>query len=127
MIGRIERIMENTAKNGNKYWLIAIEGKLFAAWKEELIKNLAQGDLVDITWQDFEGFKNVEKIVKVQNPNGIDNKTRHIIRMSCLRSAVELLSGLGMKRPSLKRVLKLAGMFETYVYGTSESANKSLG
>ncbi|MEM3389709.1 MAG: hypothetical protein QW491_09905 [Thermoproteota archaeon] len=123
MIGRIQKIMEGTAKNGNKYWLISIEGKYFAAWTSELVEGLKDGDLVDITWQDSNGFRNIEKIVRVQNPgNGkevMDAKTRHIIRMSCLRSAVELMANLGIKRPSMKKLLSLSSIFENYVYGAN--------
>lgn len=111
MRGTIEKIWENKTKNGKKYWVISVDGKRYSVWNEELLKGLAVGDAVELSWTGSGRFMNVSKIVKLSVAE--DSKAMQIIRMSCLRSAVEFFSG--SRRPRLERVLSLAKTFEDYV------------
>jgi hypothetical protein len=110
MRGRIERIWENKTKRGNRYWIISINGKRYTIWDKELLKGLSVGDVVELSWTRSGRFMNVNKIIRLSDDQ---DKIMQIIRMSCLRSAVELMSGA--KRPRPDTVLKIAKQFEDYV------------
>jgi len=78
------------------------------------MRGLSVGDLVELSWAGSGKFKNINKIIKLSED---ENKIKQIIRMSCLRSAVELLSRT--KDPKLEEVLKIATIFEEYVLKSS--------
>ena len=110
--GKIEKISERKTRNGKRYWVITVDGKEYSVWDEDLIKGLSIGDLVEISWTEAGKFLNVNKIEKLLDGQG---RIKQIIKLSCLRLAIELLSN--SKNPRPERVLSVARAFEDYVNG----------
>jgi len=106
--------IDRKEKSGKKYALLEIDGDLYSCWDEKLLYGLHEGS-VDYDWRQSGNFK---KITDIKNPSGpeIENKDARIVRMSCLRTAGEIISGerLDLKL-KIEKVLDTSKIFEKYV------------
>jgi len=114
MEGRIEKIWEN-AKDGKKYWVLAINGDKYSVWDEKYMGDLDEGSIVDYNWIKSGNFRKITGIRKLDTQSG-DRKNEQIIRMSCLKSAAVLVTDFDTD-PDKKGELALgiARKFEEYV------------
>jgi hypothetical protein len=118
MQGTIKRIWENQSKKGETYWVLLIDGKRFSLWDRNLLQGLKEGERVDFLWKHDRQYKKIININTLSNGN---EKDIQIIRMSCIRSAAELLSDMILSLDEKSEVaINLARQFESYVLGKEE-------
>lgn len=114
MEGKIEKIWENE-KNGKKYWVLAINGERYSVWDEKYINGISEGSVVDYNWKKSGNFRKITDIKKL-DVQPLDRKNEQIVRMSCLRSASEILAGLELEpREKVDLALDISKIFEKYV------------
>ena len=115
MQGTIEKIWENRNQKGETYWVLLINGQRFSLWDGSLLEGLKEGDRIDFLWKSAGRFKNITKITKLSNGN---NKQIRIIRMSCIRSAAELVSDAAINQgEKAELITRLEKQLESYVLG----------
>lgn len=129
MKGRVEGIWQNKDRRGRDFWILDVAGEQYSVWDRKFIQDLVQGDEIELLWTEAGRYKNVTKIVRLgTQPNGhappptpipsVDPKSLQIIRMSCLRSAADLLARSSLIPETKKqRTLEIAKDFEEYVLG----------
>lgn len=117
MKGEIEKIWENESRNGKRYLGISVDGERYTLWEDEYFDKLKEGDIIDFEWKKSGKYKNITKINMNNDDNDfMERKQESIIRMSCLKSASELIAGSDLE--PVKRAdmaLDFAGKFEKYV------------
>ena len=117
MEGKIEKIWENE-KNGKKYWVLAIGGDRYSVWDEKYIHGLSEGAVVDYKWRQSGNFRKITDLRKIDpepeiDPYKRDRKSIEIVRMSCLKSASEILNGLFIDPDKkVKKALEISREFE---------------
>jgi hypothetical protein len=123
MKGRINRIWTNERKDGTKYWVLSIDGQRYSVWNQELVEGLNEGDVVDFEFKQSGNFRNITKLSKIKEQIYANDTQKQIVRMSCLRSAAELLSDSGLTYDvRVKEALKVANKFEQWVIGHGRRA-----
>jgi hypothetical protein len=120
MKGNVEKIWENETANGKQYWVLQIGDDRYSVWEPELVAGLVEGDAVDYDWKKSGQYKKITSLARYplqdvpQSPG--ERKNSQIIRMSCLRSATEILSGFEEKlEKKVEMALNIAKQFESYV------------
>lgn len=117
MKGEIEKIWDNESRNGKRYLGISVDGERYTLWEDEYFDKLKEGDIIDFEWKKSGKYKNITKINMNNDDNDfMERKQESIIRMSCLKSASELIAGSDLE--PVKRAdmaLDFAGKFEKYV------------
>ena len=122
MRGKIERIWENQTKNGEKYWVLSISGKNYSVWDSSVIEGLSEGAEVEYEFKRSGKYNKITDLKVIQEPaqsgqtQTQDTRELRIIRMSCLKSAVELISDY-RSEPERKigKALEISKRFERYV------------
>jgi len=116
MRGEIQRISERQKKDGTRYWVLRISGEQYLIWNEKLMEGLQEGDFAEF---EFKRKGNFNTITKIKKTLSYDERHLQITRMSCLRSACEIVSGAGFMNVEkrAKVALKIAKTFEEYVIG----------
>jgi len=116
MKGTIEKIWENQRKDGEKYWVLAIDGQRYSVWEESLLAGLNPGDAVDFSYTTSGRYKKITRMARAEELQ--EKRSREIVRMSCIRSAAELVAN-SEDSPEKKAelVLKLARQFEQHILG----------
>ena len=129
MKGRIEKIWDNESRNGQRYLGISIDGKRYTLWEEQYFDQLQEGDVIDFEWKKSGRFKNITEIKYNNEDNNYpEKKLKSIIRMSCLKSASELISDSDIeagKRADM--AIDFARKFEDYIkedFEDSKDSNK---
>jgi len=123
MRGIIEQVWENESRNGQKYLTVQVEGERYSVWDDKYFDVLQEGASIDYEFRQSGNFKHLTDIEPVDgNGNGIppyqpNNKDRQITRMSCLKSASEIMAPVQLD-PDTKRemVIDTARYFERYVF-----------
>jgi len=117
MQGRINKIWENESKDGKKYWVLGIDGRRYSVWDEDYMKDLGEGSLIEYSCKKSGKYNNITDIKKIQTDEPYSNrKDEQIIRMSCLKSASELLSGIDLEPEKKADVaIGIARKFQKYV------------
>lgn len=120
MRGIIENVWENESKNGQQYVTVQIGGERYSVWDKKYFDQLQEGIEIDYEVRESGNFKNLNDIRPVERPNQTGNYTNHkdkqITRLSCLKSASEILA-LAHLDIDIKRdmVIDTARYFERYV------------
>ena len=117
MKGEIEKIWDNESRNGERYLGLSVDGQRYTLWEEKYFDKLQEGDVIDFEWKKSGKYRNITKI-NMNDDNGdfMERKQESIIRMSCLKSASELIAGSDLepgKRADM--ALGFARKFERYV------------
>lgn len=127
MKGTVEKIWENKSRAGQKYLALSIDGQKYSLWEEKYFDQIHEGEVVDFDWKKSGKFRNITRIAPIDEDNFYsDKRQRSIIRMSCLRSASELLSDSGIeldKKPDL--TIEVARKFEKYIMEDYADGNDS--
>ena len=123
MKGRIERIEEKHARNGQTYLLLSIDGQNYSLWDGKAFDGVREGDLVEYKWKQSGDYRNITDIAPVAEPSGNGQPVREvqILKMSCLKSASTILGNLDCE-PDERVTLTIgaARRFEKYVTGEEE-------
>jgi len=117
--GKVNKIWENESKDGRKYWVLSIDGKRYSVWDEDYIKGLDEGSFVEYSCKKSGRYNNITDLKKINTDDSyLNRKDEQIIRMSCLKSASELLMGIEME-PDKKAdiAIGIARKFQKYVKG----------
>jgi hypothetical protein len=121
MRGRIEKIEPHELKDGRKYLSLSIDGETYSLWDEKYMSSLEEGMPVKYEWRKSGRFKNITKIERNKNQgyqNANKEKNEQIIKMSCLRSACEILANAHMgPLEKGKLAIDIARMYEAHVFG----------
>ena len=123
MRGIIEQVWENSSKKGQKYLTVQVGGERYSVWDDKYFDALQEGITIDYDFRQSGNFKNMTDIQTVDgNGNGRpqyapNGKDRQIARMSCLKSASEILAPVQLD-PDAKKDLTIetARFFERYVF-----------
>ena len=121
MRGIIDQIWENESRNGQKYLTVQIEGERYSVWDTDYFDVLAPGATINYDVRQSGNFKHLTDIEQVENqqvpPYRPNSKDRQITRMSCLKSASEIMAPVQLE-PNTKRekVIETARYFERYVF-----------
>jgi hypothetical protein len=98
--GTVDKLWRNERPDGSKYWVVSIDGKRYSTWNEQLIRNLTPGDEVAFSCTTSGRHHTLMALKRVGQPRRAKPETlvasrtsRPIVRMSCLRTAAELLRG----------------------------------
>jgi len=117
MKGRIEKIWDNESRNGERYLGLTIDGQRYTLWEDKYFDQVQEGDVIDFEWKKSGRFKNIMKI-KYDNDGGNypEKKLKSIIRMSCLKSASELLADSDIEAKKRADIaIDFAKKFENYI------------
>lgn len=124
--GKIEKIWENKTRDGTPYWVLAINGDRYSAFEQEMLHGLQEGDEIEFDWKQAGRYRNLAELRKLSasRADAPYDRDLSIVRMSCLRSAAELLAyqRLGLEKKG-ELVVDLAARFEAYVLGGSRFAD----
>jgi hypothetical protein len=123
MRGTIDRIWENESRSGQKYLTVQVGSERYSVWDDKYFDMLQEGVTIDYDFKQSGNFKNMTDIEPANgNGNGLpqyqpNNKDRQIARMSCLKSASEILAPVQLD-PDAKKDLTIdtARFFERYVF-----------
>ena len=121
MRGLIEQVWENEARSGQKYLTVQIDGERYSLWDTKYFDHVQEGLQIEYEVRKSGNCKHFTEITPVKEqerpvyrPNGRDIQ---IARLSCLKSASEIVSPVHMDIDSKQEmVIKLAKWFERYVF-----------
>jgi hypothetical protein len=125
MRGTIDHVWENETKGGQKYLTVQMNGERYSVWDSKYFDTIREGASVNYDLKQSGNFTHLIDIEPVNgngNGNGAppyqpNNKDRQIARMSCLKSASEILAPVQLD-PDKKKQLTIdtARFFERYVF-----------
>lgn len=121
MQGIVDKIWENETRDKKRYHVLEIGGEKYSVWDPNLLEGLGEGNQVEYEWKQSGNFKKITdlKLIDPASESGSyksDRKSREIVRMSCLRSASEILHGLFIDPDEkTRKALDIAREFEKYV------------
>jgi len=131
MKGEIEKIWKNQTSDGRRYNMLQIGGERYSLWEEDYLDKLQEGQTLEFDFRESGEFKNINRIYEPTGENkeprkdakqelppeyNNDPKTKKIIKMSCLRSASQIL--VGSRIPAGERAektIEIAKKFEKYI------------
>lgn len=122
MKGIIDNVWENESKNGKKYVTVEIAGEKYSVWDTGYFDHLKQGAEISYDVRQKGSFKNLIDITPAgdatEEPVYRGRKDRQIARLSCLRSASEILAPIHMDTDAKRDlVIDTARYFERYITG----------
>ncbi len=123
MKGRIEKVEEKHAKNGQKYLLLSIDGENYSLWDGKAFDRVSEGELVEYKWKASGDYRNITEIEPSQDEasNGPTTRDVHILKMSCLKSASAILGNLDVDpEERVGLTIAAARRFEKYITAEDE-------
>lgn len=136
MKGKISKMWINSLGDGRTYATLQIGEDRYQLWDQEQIKSISQGDTIEYDFSKSGRYKNISKLTKVmaskKKPEEehasiiplykgkLDRETiksREIVRMSCLKSALYASSDLIDYEFDEKtdKIIEVAKKFEKYI------------
>ena len=119
MLGKIEKVWENEAQNGQPYIVVSIEGQRYSLFDKDFLGKLQEGDVVEYDWKKAGKFRNIRNLERVEfqpQLSAIPDKDRQILRMSCVKSASTIFSDLQAEpQQKVDLTLSAARQFERYI------------
>jgi hypothetical protein len=122
MKGKIDKIWQNETADGRRYDVLQIGGEKYSLWDEKYFGRIQEGQVLDFKFRESGDFRNITEIYEPTGQQTSDRKDyaqerlKKIIKMSCLKSASEVLSG--SKIPYADRAgkaIEIARRFERYI------------
>ena len=110
MRGTIEQIWDNETSNGKPYRTVQISGQRYNIWDNKYFDMLQKGEDIEYDFRQSGNYRHITEMrisggngpgsYRNNHPNsnskggnsGHNNKDRQIARMSCLKSASEILA-----------------------------------
>ena len=126
MKGAVDKIWENDTKDNKQYHVLEIGGEKYSVWDPKLVEGLEEGSEIEYDWKKSGDYKKITGLRKLDTtpeiePYRIDRKQTQIIRMSCLKSASELLHADKIDSVGkANQALKIARKFEDYVTSSGD-------
>ena len=120
MRGVVEQVWENESRSGQPYLTVQINGERYTVWDTKYFDQLREGAEIEYEFRQSGNFKNITEVrspSEEQQPQAYQNdRDRQITRLSCLKSAAEILAPAQLD-PDTKRqlVIDTARVFERYV------------
>lgn len=133
MRGTVDKIWHNQRADGSEYWVLSIDGQRYSTWVKSMAANIRQGDVVEFVFSDSGRYKNLTALKRTgalsfaatQKP-GVDTKLLRKVRMSCLRTAAELLNGTTLlPEQRLTLATDMAQKIEKYVLRPPDNSSKT--
>jgi len=120
MKGIVEEIWENESKNGQKYLTVQIGGERYSVWDTKYFDQLRVGGEIECDVKQSGNFRHLTDIKAADEQQAPhyqpNNRDRQITRMSCLKSASEILAPAHLDIDSKRDlVVETARFFERYV------------
>lgn len=132
MRGTIDKIWENKTTKGTEYRTLQIGDQRYNVWDTKYFDQLQEGEDIEFDFKESGKYKHITDMTlsgsghrsNNHNQNSTHNnnytpnhKERQIARMSCLKSASEILAPVQMD-PDAKKdiVIDTAKFFERYVF-----------
>jgi hypothetical protein len=121
MKGVIEEVWENESRNGQKYLTVQIAGEKYSVWDTKYFDQLQVGAEIDYDFRQSGNFKNITDLRPLQEqmspPYQPNHRDRQITRLSCLKSASEILAPVHLDIDAKRDlVIDTARYFERYVF-----------
>jgi len=122
MKGTIEQIWENESRMGQKYLTVLIDGERYSIWDTKYFDLLRDGTEIEYDVRQSGNYKHLTDIKPVEEQQNFpsyqpNNKDKHIARMSCLKSASEILAPIHLDVDAKRDlVVETAKYFERYVF-----------
>jgi len=122
MRGTIEQIWENESRMGQKYLTVLIDGERYSIWDTKYFDLLQDGTEIEYDVHQSGNYKHLTDIKPVEEQQNFpsyqpNNKDKHIARMSCLKSASEILAPIHLDVDAKRDlVVETAKYFERYVF-----------
>jgi hypothetical protein len=127
--GTVGKIWHNQRADGSQYWVLSIDGQRYSTWDSSLVANIQEGDPVEFAFTNSGRYRNLTAIKRLPGSPFITADklvpgagTLRSIRMSCLRTAAEMLKDttfLPEQRVSLS--IAMAKRLENHVLGLPEA------
>lgn len=127
--GTVSKIWHNQRADGSEYWVLLIDGQRYSTWDSNLIANIEEGDSVEFAFTHSGRYRNLTALKRLPGSPFITADklipsagTLRSIRMSCLRTAAEMLKDttfLPEQRVSLS--IAMAKRLENHVLGSPEA------
>lgn len=123
MLGTVSKIWRNEREDGSEYWVLSINGRRYSVFDLDLVKGISEGDFVEFSYAKSGKYRNIVYI-KRASPEGfvtadtpvLPPEPIRILRMSCLRTAAELLNGTKLSvQDRLSNLLETATQLEEHV------------
>jgi len=122
MKGEVEKVWKNETQDGRRYEVLQINGDRYSLWEEDYLDRIQEGQSLEFDFRESGDFKNITKIYEKpetgpeEKRNEYDGRNRKIIRMSCLRSASQILGGSRIPAGErAEKTIEIAKKFEKYV------------
>jgi len=122
MKGEVEKVWRNEAQDGRRYEVLQISGQRYSLWEEDYLDRIQEGQSLEFDFRESGDFKNITRIYEKpesgseEKRNGYDGRNRKIVRMSCLRSASQILGGSRIPAGErAEKTIEIAKKFEKYV------------
>ena len=121
MKGIIEQIWENKSRNGQAYLTVQIDGERYGVWDTKYFDQLQVGGEIEYDFRQSGNFKNITDLRPLDGqpsaPYQPNHRDRQITRLSCLKSASEILAPVHLNVDSKRElVVDTARYFERYVF-----------
>jgi len=119
MRGKIESLELRRLKDGREYLSLDIDGERYSLWDKDYFDKIRLGDFVEYECKQSGRYRNITQI----ESTGLDyqdesrKRNEQIARMSCLKSASEILANAHMEPVEKAHLaLDIARMFEAYIF-----------
>jgi len=122
MKGEVEKVWKNETQDGRRYEVLQINGDRYSLWEEDYLDRVQEGQSLEFDFRESGEFKNITKIYEKpesgseEKRNEYDGRNRKIVRMSCLRSASQILGGSRIPAGErAEKTIEIAKKFEKYI------------
>jgi len=122
MKGEVEKVWKNETQDGRRYEVLQINGERYSLWEEDYLDRVQEGQSLEFDFRESGEFKNITKIYEKpesgseEKRNEYDGRNRKIVRMSCLRSASQILGGSRIPAGErAEKTIEIAKKFEKYI------------
>jgi len=96
--GIVDRIWRNERDDGSQYWVISIDGQRYSAFDKQVVGEVQEGESVEFAYTKSGRYKNLTALKRTgasafttADRLSIRSESLRIVRMSCLRTAAEML------------------------------------
>ena len=122
MKGEVERVWKNRTFDGREYCVIQVNGEKYSLWDDRYFDRIQEGQEIEFDFRDSGDFKNITRIGEPSEQQPFDRtdydqeRQNSIIKMSCLKSAAQILSGSKIPyKNRADRAIEIARKFEKYI------------